>query len=133
MPALFGQLSSSFLLDPARYPNVTGRTLGAIVVHSRNPPAAGIPSTAEPMVSVEVVGGSYANNDGSIIMSTAAGTMDSAQGVSKSRARALRGWEGGQAAVAHARVRAHVDRACWLGITVCEAGKLPCPVAGWVR
>lgn len=59
--------------DPAEYPTVTGRTLGAVVIHTRNPPAVGSNSSVPAMLSATVSGGSFSGNDGCAIASTATG------------------------------------------------------------
>eukprot|EP00198_Chlamydomonas_reinhardtii_P013442 XP_001702779.1 predicted protein [Chlamydomonas reinhardtii] len=54
-------------------PDVTGRTLGAVVVHSRHPPAVGVAPGGAGMVSLVVEGGEFEDNDGAAVMTTAAG------------------------------------------------------------
>ncbi|PNW77062.1 hypothetical protein CHLRE_10g420561v5 [Chlamydomonas reinhardtii] len=53
-------------------PDVTGRTLGAVVVHSRHPPAVGVAPGGAGMVSLVVEGGEFEDNDGAAVMTTAA-------------------------------------------------------------
>ncbi|GFR42167.1 hypothetical protein Agub_g2905 [Astrephomene gubernaculifera] len=59
------------LLSSSGFPSVTGRTLGAIVIHQRNAPCSAPLSTGTPMAKVSVQGGHYSGNDGAVIMSTA--------------------------------------------------------------
>eukprot|EP00198_Chlamydomonas_reinhardtii_P008120 XP_001697457.1 predicted protein [Chlamydomonas reinhardtii] len=59
------------LQDAANLPSVTGRTLGAVVVHSRNAPSPGLAPDRPPVLSVTVTGGEYSGNDGAALMSTA--------------------------------------------------------------
>ena len=61
------------LQDAANLPSVTGRTLGAVVVHSRNAPSPGLAPDRPPVLSVTVTGGEYSGNDGAALMSTATG------------------------------------------------------------
>ncbi|KAG2440227.1 hypothetical protein HXX76_004339 [Chlamydomonas incerta] len=59
------------LQDAANLPTVTGRTLGAVVVHSRNAPSPGLAPDKPPVLSVTVTGGEYSGNDGAALMGTA--------------------------------------------------------------
>ncbi len=52
---------------------MTGRTLGAVVVHTRNAPAAGVAPGAAAMVSLLVEGGEMVDNDGAAVITTATG------------------------------------------------------------
>ncbi|GLC43402.1 hypothetical protein PLESTM_001469600 [Pleodorina starrii] len=65
----------------ALYPNVVGRTLGAVVFHQRNSPWPGVsPTESRPMMRVNVNGGVLRGNEGSALMSTATDFMRMAGG-----------------------------------------------------
>ncbi|GFR39712.1 hypothetical protein Agub_g192 [Astrephomene gubernaculifera] len=74
---LFGD---SLLVDASQYPTVTGRTLGAVVLHQRNSPTPGSEPSSPAMMKVQITGGSFYGNDGSAIMSTATDFMEMAGG-----------------------------------------------------
>ncbi|KAG2493106.1 hypothetical protein HYH03_008769 [Edaphochlamys debaryana] len=64
----------------SQIPTVTGRTMGAVVLHQRNSPAVGAAAGVAAMMSVTVTGGTLTGNDGSAIMSTATDWQELAGG-----------------------------------------------------
>lgn len=66
---------NSIFIDGSKFPKTTGRTLGAVVLMQRNSPSPGVSPSAAAMMRVNITGGLYTANDGSAIMSTAAGKL----------------------------------------------------------